>query len=68
MTNEKLLKLWEKECLNGNLTPMALVCVDNDGFPYVLTQHDVKLMQQVWKHLAESPLIDESTTFDGQEN
>jgi len=68
MTNKKILKLWTKKCLRQGLTPTAIVCVDNNGFPHVFSQHDTKVLKMVWEHLATAPIESESTSFDGQEN
>jgi len=57
-----------KKCLKGKLTPTALICVDNDGFPHVLSQHSSELLQKVYQHLASAPILSDTTTLDGQEN
>jgi len=68
MTNKEILKLWTKKMLRQGLTPTCLICVDNDGFPHVLSQHKDETLRKVYKHLAEASLESETTSFDGQEN
>ena len=68
MTEEKLINLWRKRCLkNGNM-PIALVTVDKDGFPVVYSDHKSDMLNKVFKHLADAPLLGESTHLDGREN
>lgn len=68
MENEKLINMWRKRCLKGGHTPIALVCVDKDGFPVVFSDHKPATLDKVFKHLATAPLLGESTHFEGQEN
>ena len=51
---EKLLNLWKKLCLRNRTTPVALITVDKEGFPHVLTRHSPETMQAVFRHLIES--------------
>lgn len=68
MTNEQTLKLWTKKCLKKGLMPIGLICCDNDGFPHVFSQYDTDLLKKIYEHLATTHIVDESTSFDGQEN
>jgi len=68
MENEKLINMWRKRCIKGGNTPIALVCVDKDGFPVIFTHHDKKVLDSVWKHLAQAPILGESTHLEDQEN
>ncbi|MEK6885140.1 MAG: hypothetical protein AABY22_36250 [Nanoarchaeota archaeon] len=68
MNNEQLINLWRKRCLeNGNI-PIALVSVDKNGFPVVYSDHKSDILNKVFKHLADAPLLGESTHLDGREN
>lgn len=68
MTDEKKINGWRNRAVKKGDTPIALVCVDKDGFPIVYTDHSSKTMGDVWKHLASAPMLGESTHFEGQEN
>ena len=57
---KKLLNSWTKKSIKENLTPVCLVCVDNAGNPHVLTEHESKTLEAVFKHLSESVVISES--------
>jgi hypothetical protein len=65
---EKILRLWMKKCLKQRVSPIALICYDEGGFPHVYSQYDADLLQKVYQHLADAPVISENTTLDGQEN
>jgi len=68
MDNEKLINMWRKRCIKGGNTPIALVCVNNEGFPVIFTDHKSETLDSVWKHLASAPLLGESTHLEDQEN
>jgi hypothetical protein len=68
MDDEKRINLWRKRCIKGGNVPIALVCVNKEGHPIVFTDHESEIMDKVFKHLAEAPLLGESTHFDNQEN
>ncbi len=68
MEREKLINMWRKRCVKGGNTPIALVCVDKDGFPVIFTHHDSETLSMVWKHLANAPLLGGSTHLENQEN
>ena len=68
MDNEKLINMWRKRCIKAGNTPIALVCVNKDGFPVIYSDHKSETLGKVFKHLAESNVIGESTHIEGQEN
>ena len=68
MSEEKKINGWRNRCIKKGETPIALVCVDSNGFPVVYTEHSSKTMSDVWKHLASAPILGENTHLDGQEN
>ena len=56
MGYKKLINMWRKRCIKGGNTPIALLCVNKEGFPVAVTHHDKDLMAKICKHLAESPI------------
>ena len=68
MDNEKLMNVWRKRCIKQGNTPIALVCVNKDGFPVIFSDHKSETLNKVWKHLASAPLLGESTHLVDQEN
>lgn len=68
MDNEKLINLWRKRCIKGGNVPLALVCVNKDGFPVVFSVHTTEVLDKVFKHLASTDVLGESTHLEGQEN
>jgi hypothetical protein len=67
MDDKELISTWRNRCIRQRCTPIALVCVDKNGFPVVYSQHDQKLLATVWKHLGSAPPIQESGHLEGQE-
>lgn len=66
MDNEKLINMWKRRCLKANHDPVALICVDKKGFPIVMSIHNSELLNQIFKHLAAAPLLDESTHLENE--
>lgn len=57
-----------KRCLKAKDNPIALVTVDENGFPHIYTQHNPETLDKVWKHLASAPIVGNTTHFEDQEN
>lgn len=68
MDNEKIINIWRKRCIRGGNTPIALVCVNKEGFPAIYSSHNKQTLESVWKHLASAPVIDEKGYLEGREN
>ena len=53
MTTEETLNRWKKVCTTNKLQPICIITMTEDGFPYVISMHDIKLLQEIYRHLAD---------------
>jgi hypothetical protein len=60
MTTKQLLESWQRQCLKKGHNPIALVCVDEEGYPIILSHNEPKVLQKVWQHLATVKILSES--------
>lgn len=60
MTTKELLQSWQRRCLKEGHTPIALVCVNEEGNPVVLSHNEPDVLKQVWQHLATVPIVGET--------
>jgi hypothetical protein len=62
MTIKELLSKWTKACLKKKNTPVCLVMLTEDGSPSVLSHYDTKTLNEVFRHLAHAPVIQQKTS------
>lgn len=58
MTIKELMNQWTKRCIKEKNTPICLITLTEDGFPSVLSHHDYKTLNEVFKHLVNAPVIE----------
>ena len=68
MTNKEELELWTKKMLQKGLTPMCLVCMDDNGFPHVFSSFRGEMLKDIYRHLAGESSGIETASLEGQEN